>query len=191
VTSEDNLVLPSLPYFGENDNSTAEFFRERGFEVTGQGIVGPFWLLQCVAVSIFSTKYLLPLWVHFRALLTNTWVPVTNFMALLAGDTESMMIDPLRIDTSKLIVFAVCKYGSSALVLFTHITDVYQMCMYASNLSHTHTHTPKLVRVRTYTHTQTHTQTHSLSHESTHTHTQTHTHTHTHTHTLISNMYRF
>jgi hypothetical protein len=46
MTVEDNLVLPSLPYFGENDTSDAVFFKERGFEV--------------------------------------------------AGDTESMMIDPLR-----------------------------------------------------------------------------------------------
>jgi len=53
VTSEDNLVLPSLPYFGENDNSTAEFFRERGFEVTGQGIVGPFlFVAVCCSVDL-------------------------------------------------------------------------------------------------------------------------------------------
>ena len=35
MTVEDNLVLPSLPYFGENDTSDAVFFKERGFEVAG------------------------------------------------------------------------------------------------------------------------------------------------------------
>jgi hypothetical protein len=35
MTAEDNLVLPSLPYFGENDKSDAEFFKERGYEVAG------------------------------------------------------------------------------------------------------------------------------------------------------------
>jgi hypothetical protein len=35
MTAEDNLVLPSLPYFGENDKSDADFFKERGYEVAG------------------------------------------------------------------------------------------------------------------------------------------------------------